>query len=190
MENEITVRVTSDFATLEKELEKHKFTVMDNFELDDIYMIDNNVDLSQLSNLEILQKCILIRDIVGIKKELLYKSKKYAPNGDIIEQSKVECPVDDIQKAKAFMEAINYKTLFEIYSKCIAYANNKSELVVQIVNDDYILIEQENNAERVKRTYNSIEDVKEDLNSYDLPIDKSDYFVKKAEIELKKVLKR
>ena len=61
-------------------------------------MINNDIDLSKLSKLEILQNCILVRDIVNIKKELLYKYKKYASNGDILEQGKVECPVTDIDK--------------------------------------------------------------------------------------------
>lgn len=186
MDNEITVLVTSDFETLEKKLKDYKFKVTDEFEINDIYMIDNSVDLSKLANLDILQRCILIREIPGIKKALLYKKKKYAPNGDILEQSKVECPVDDIKKAKAFMEAINYKTLFDAYAKCIAYSNDVSELLVQIVNNEYILIEHECD----DQNNTSIDDVKADLFQYDLPIDKSNCFVKKAEIELRKVLHR
>lgn len=190
MGNEITVLVTSDFDTLKKKLDEHSFKVTDEFEIDDTYMIDKNISLDDLSNLEIISKCILVREIKDVKKALLFKKKKYAPNGDILEQSKVECPVDDIDKAKAFMEAINYKTLFRAYAKCIAYCNEKSELLVQIVNDDYILIEHEDKPDYVDKTYNSIEEVKEDLLQYDLPIDTSNFFVKKAEIELKKVLKR
>lgn len=39
-------------------------------------MISNDIVLSDLLKLEILQKCILVREIVNIKKELLYKYKK------------------------------------------------------------------------------------------------------------------
>ena len=190
MGNEITVLVTSDFNTLEKNLVKHKFKVTDQFELNDVYMIDKSINLDKLSNLEILSKCILVRDIPGVKKSLLYKKKEYAPNGDIIKQSKTECNIDDINKAISFMEAINYKVIFKTYAKCIAYCNNKSELLVQLVNDEYILIEHEDKPDYVDRTYSSIEEVKEDLLQYDLPIDKSNFFVKKAEIELNKVLER
>jgi hypothetical protein len=190
MGNEITVLVTSDFNTLEKNLVKHKFKVTDQFELNDVYMIDKSINLDKLSNLEILSKCILVRDIPGVKKSLLYKKKEYAPNGDIIKQSKTECNIDDINKAVSFMEAINYKVLFKTHAKCIAYCNNKSELLVQLVNDEYILIEHEDKPDYVDRTYSSIEEVKEDLLQYDLPIDKSNFFVKKAEIELNKVLER
>ena len=184
METEITVLVKSDYEVLKRELEKNEFQIKEKYELKDIYMIDKDIDLSKLSKLEILKKCILVRDIVNIKKELLYKYKKYDVNGDILEQGKVECPVIDIEKAIGFMESINYKKLFNIYDRCIVYANKETELVVQLVNDKYIFIEMESECEHIKRKYNSVEELKNDINRYNLPIDNSNYFVKKAELIL------
>ena len=184
METEITVLVKSNYENLKKELEKHDFQIKEEYELIDDYMINNNIDLSKLSKLEILQNCILVRNIVNIKKELLYKYKKYASNGDILEQGKVECPVTDIEKAIEFMKSINYKKLFNIYDRCIVYANKESELIVQLVNDKYIFIEMESECEYVDRKYSSIEELKNDINKYNLPIDTSNYFVKKAELIL------
>lgn len=184
METEITVLVKSDYEVLKRELEKNEFQIKEKYELKDVYMIDKDIDLSKLSKLEILKKCILVRDIVNIKKELLYKYKKYDVNGDILEQRKVECPVIDIEKAIGFMESINYKKLFNIYDRCIVYANKETELVVQLVNDKYIFIEMESECEHIKRKYNSVEELKNDINRYNLPIDNSNYFVKKAELIL------
>ncbi len=187
-EFEITVQVKSDYETLKKELEKNNFKIVEEFELNDIYMIDKNIDLSKLSNLEILWKCILIRDLTNTKKYLLYKHKKYAENWDIIEEWKVECPITDISKAVEFMETINYKKLFEIHDKCKVFTNRKTELVIQQANDKYIFIEMESECKHIDRKYNSIEELKEDINRYNLPIDKSTYFAKKAEIILKETL--
>lgn len=184
METEITVLVKSDYEVLKRELEKNEFQIKKKYELKDIYMIDKDIDLSKLSKLEILKKCILVRDVVNIKKELLYKYKKYDVNGDILEQGKVECPVIDKEKAIGFMESINYKKLFNIYDRCIVYANKETELVVQLVNDKYIFIEMESECEHIKRKYNSVEELKNDINRYNLPIDNSNYFVKKAELIL------
>lgn len=188
IETEITVLVNSSYDDLKNELEKNGFKIKEEYELKDCYMINDDIDLSQLSKLEILQKCILVRDIVNIKKELLYKYKKYASNGDIIEQGKVECPVFDIDKAINFMKSINYKELFKIYDKCIVYANEETELIVQLVNDKYIFIEMEAECEHINRRYNSIDELKEDLNRYNLPINNSNYFVKKAELILDEIL--
>lgn len=189
-EREITVIVKSDYETLEKELEKNNFKIVEEFEINDIYMIDKNTNLSELSTLDILKKCILVRDKVNTKKSLLYKYKEYAKNWDIIEEWKVECPITDISKAVEFMETISYKKLFEIHDKCTAFSNNESELVVQIVNDKYIFIEMESNCIYTDRKYSSINELKEDINRYNLPINKSTYFAKKAEIILKETLFR
>lgn len=190
IETEITVTVKCDYDTLKKELEKNNFKIVEEYEIKDIYMIDKNIDLKQLSTLDILKKCILVRDIVDIKKSLLYKYKEYAENWDIIKQWKVECPITDISKATDFMESINYKQLFKIYDKCIVFANNETELVVQAVNDKYLFIEMETNCEHIDRKYNSEQEMIDDLNSYNLPIDNSNYFAKKAEIILKDTLKK
>ena len=57
---------------------------------------------------------VLVRDIVGILKQLLYKYKKYDNNGNIIEQRKIKCPVTDINKAMEFM---NYLILLQLQMK-------------------------------------------------------------------------
>lgn len=124
----------------------------------------------------------------GIEKELLYKYKEYADNGDILKQGKVICPITDISKAIDFMKAIGYRELFSINDKCIVFTNNKIELVVQLVNDKYIFIEMESKCEYIDKEYNTIDDMKNDLCSYNLSIDKSNFFVKKAEIILKELL--
>lgn len=178
MEKEITVLVTCDYKTINEELESKGFSIKEKYKLSDIYMISNDVDLKTLSKLEILKKCILVRKIIGIKKVLLYKYKKFDKDGNILEQGKVECPVDNIDKAIQFMKAINYKELFKINDQCIVYNNGKTELVVQLVNDKNIFIELESDGTK------DITDLIKELDSYNLSYDKSNYFVKKAEIEL------
>lgn len=185
IENEITVLVKSDYSTIKNILEQNNFTIKEEYDLLDIYLVNSNLDLSKLSNLEILSKCVLIRDIIGIEKELLYKYKKYDENENIIEQGKVKCPITDTEKALKFMETIDYKKIFQIYDKCIVFSNEDIDLIVQLVNDEYIFIEIETN-----NKYTNAEELKEIINKHNLPIDKTNYFVKKAEIMLKKVLKR
>lgn len=190
METEITVLVKTSYEKLKEELLNKGFELKEEYEVNDDYLIDSRLNLSSMSNLDILKNCILVRDVVGIEKELLYKYKEYDDNGDIIKQGKVKCPVIDTQKAIDFMMSINYKRLFSIYDKCIVFANDRTQLVVQLVNDKYIFIEMESNGEFIDREYTNIEEMKEDLLSYNLPIDNSNFFIKKAEIMLNKVLNK
>lgn len=184
LEKEITVKVNCDYKTLDDELTSKGFVIKEEYEVNDDYLIDSKLNLKKMSNLEILSKCILIRDIVEIEKELLYKYKKYDANGNILKQGKVKCPVLDTKKALEFMNMIGYKSLFKIYDKCIVYCSNKTELIVQLVNNKYIFIEMEDESQYISKKYEDIKDMINELEEYDLPYEKGNYFVKKAEIIL------
>ena len=175
---EITVSVTSDYNTLVNSLTKEGFKYKEEYIMKDVYMINSDINLNKLSSLEILKKCILVREIKNIKKALLYKKKEYDTNGDILNEIKIECPVDDTLKAIEFMRSINYDILFTIDDICTVYEYNDVELCIQRVNDKYIFIELETFKNQ------TIDELKAIINSFDLPIDKSNYFVKKAEIIL------
>lgn len=190
LETEITVLAKTSYEKLKEELLNKGFIFKEEYNVNDDYLIDSKLNLSTMSNLDILKKCVLVRDIVGIEKELLYKYKEYDNNGDIIKQSKVKCPILDTKKALEFMYSIDYRKLFSVYDKCIVFANDRTQLVVELVNDKYIFIEMEIEGEYINRTYKNIDEMKEDLLSYNLSIDSSNFFAKKAEIILKETLNR
>lgn len=189
-EIEITVRVNVGYEKLEEKLKRNNFIKKEEYIVNDSYLINSSINITDMKSLDILKKCVLVRDIVGILKQLLYKYKKYDSNGDIIEQGKIKCPVTDINKAMEFMNAIGYEKLFDIHDKCIVFANDKTELVVQLVNDKYIFIEMESEPQYINRKYENVEELKNDICSYNLSIDKSNFFVKKAELILNETLNR
>lgn len=189
-EIEITVRVNVSYEKLEEELKQNNFIKKEEYIVNDSYLINSLINITDMKSLDILKKCVLVRDIVGILKQLLYKYKKYDSNGDIIEQGKIKCPVTDINKAMEFMNAIGYEKLFDIHDKCIVFTNDKTELVVQLVNDKYIFIEMESEPQYINRKYENEDELKDDICSYNLSIDKSNFFVKKAELILNETLNR
>ena len=189
-EIEITVRVNVSYEKLEEELKQNNFIKKEEYIVNDSYLINSLINITDMKSLDILKKCVLVRDIVGILKQLLYKYKKYDNNGNIIEQGKIKCPVTDINKAMEFMNAIGYEKLFDIHDKCIVFANDKTELVVQLVNDKYIFIEMESEPQYINRKYENVDELKDDICSYNLSIDKSNFFVKKAELILNETLNR
>ena len=183
-ENEITVKVNTTYDKLHDILLKNNFIIKEEYIVKDTYMINKEINITKLNDLEVLKKCILVRDVVDIEKSLVYKNKEYDSEGNIIKQSKIKCPILDIDKGIKFMEEINYIKLFNIIDKCIVYVNNDNELVVELVNDKYVLIELESNPEYINKKYTCYLDMINELNSYNLPIDKTNYFVKKAVLVL------
>lgn len=183
-ENEITVKVNTTYDKLHDILLKNNFIIKEEYTVKDTYMINKEIDITKLNDLEVLKQCILVRDVVDIEKSLVYKNKEYDSKGNIIKQSKIKCPILDIEKGIKFMEEINYIKLFNIIDKCIVYVNNDNELVVELVNDKYVLIELESNPEYINKKYTCCLDMIKELNSYNLPIDKTNYFVKKAVLVL------
>ena len=188
METEITVLVKTEYEKLKQELEQNGFSIKKEYIVNDTYLVNSAINILNMDSLDILKNCILVRDVVGIEKELLYKYKKYDNNGDIIEQGKVKCPITDVDKAIQFMKTIQYKELFNISDNCIVFANDKTELVVQLVNNKYIFIEMESKCEYIDKEYKTVNELKKDLCSYNLSIDNSNFFIKKAEIILNEVL--
>ena len=183
-ENEITVKVNTTYDKLHDILLKNNFIIKEEYTVKDTYMINKEINITELNDLELLKQCILVRDVVDIEKSLVYKNKEYDSDGNIIKQSKIKCPILDIDKGIKFMEEINYIKLFNIIDKCIVYVNNDNELVVELVNDKYVFIELESNPEYINKKYTCYLDMINELNSYNLPIDKTNYFVKKAVLVL------
>lgn len=189
-ENEITVKVNTTYDKLHDILLKNNFIIKEEYTVKDTYMINKEINITELNDLEVLKQCILVRDVVDIEKSLVYKNKEYDSEGNIIKQSKIKCPILDIDKGIKFMEEINYIKLFNIIDKCIVYVNNENELVVELVNDKYIFIEMKSEPRYINRKYKNIEELKDDICSYNLSVDKSCFFVKKAELILNETLNR
>lgn len=135
-----------------------------------------------------LNKCILIRNVIEENKEtkmLTYKYKEYNENNDIIKQGKIKVKIDDIASSKLLFEKLNFEELIRVNDHSLVYATDKDELVIQNVNDKHIYIEIEDKCHYANRFYNSIDEMKNVIINNSIPIKNNDYFVKKAEIELK-----
>lgn len=187
-ELEITVKVNWDYDTLDKYLLNNGFKVVDKYDCYDKYMIRNDLNISNMKSLDIISNCILARNLINIKQCLTYKHKEYDENENIINQSKIDCIVKDLDVAIEFMKSIGYKVLFEIYNKVTVYSNGNIEICVQNVNDKYLMIEVEDTGSRTpNHNYDNIDDMIKDFDKIGIDYDKSNYFVKKAEIILNEV---
>jgi len=185
--NEITVEVSGSLEDLQLILNKNGFKKIEEYDLKDVYMIDSKTDLKRLPK-EILKDCLLIRSCLDDVK-LLYKWKEYNDLGEITKQGKVSCKVETAEKAEHLLNMIGWVRLMEINDHIIIYANDITELAVQLVNN-HIYIEIEEYSRLHDKIYKNIDEIKKEFLKYNIPIKNNNYFVKKAEIELRELIEK
>ena len=193
MSNEITVRLKTTIKNFCDILKDKDFKIKSRFLLDDIFFIPSNLKIDNMIPREILKKAVLLRDITEYfpkKKQIkkfTYKRKDIDEEGNIISQEKTECEILNIKQGTKFIETIGFKELMRIREFDEVYEKDGLELIVKNVENSDNLMEVELVEDNDK--YNSIEKIKQEVKKLNLPIDTEDYFVKKAEIELEKILK-
>ena len=102
-ENEITVEVDTSLDELIKILKSKGFKQREEFDYNDIYLINKND--REDNYLSMLNKCIIIRNIIEKKKDtkfLVYKHKAYNDNKEIIKQGQIKVKIDDIDNSIPF----------------------------------------------------------------------------------------
>lgn len=196
MSNEITVRIKCTIQEIFNILENKGFSIIDKYNLEDIYYIQKNIDVQKQSMKEILKKYILIRNVTQYIPDnykdsykllqLTFKSKDIALDGTITSQQKKDCQIQNMEQGKEFLKALDYKELMFIKEKAVVYAKGELKLVIKDIEDSDNLIE----IETIEKNPNldTVEKLKERINELNIPIDTNDYFVKKAEIVLKKLI--
>lgn len=190
--NEITVRVKGDLNEFYKNIEEKGFEVTDRFKLDDTFLVPESLDLESMSTRDILSNAIIVRIVERgngkLVKNITYKRKIFDENGNILSQSKVECDVLDVEDAKKLLTAIGYKEIMRIKESDIAFGMNGFSFAVKDIENGAKLIEAE--ADSNIEEMNTLDKIKAMFDKYEIPIYKDNYFVKKAELELNKILKR
>jgi len=189
--NEITVKLKCSIEEMYNILENKGFEIVDKFSLDDTYFVSKEIDINKMLPREILKHCILIREITQYMPELriikmTYKNKNIAPNGDIINQENVNCSIMSVEEGKKFLNVIGYNKIMNIKENDIVYEKDGFQIAVKDVKNGENLIEVETVNDNPE--LDTIEKLKKKINELQIAIDTNDYFVKKAEIELRKIL--
>lgn len=192
-EVELTIQVLENLDTIISKLESQNFKLVEKYYMKDYYMIHKSIDLN-IDNYSILQKCLLIREIIddNPKKYLVYKNKTYDDLGNILAQNKIKVKVDSIEATKQLLEAVDYICLFEIENNSIVYKKGDTEITIQnITEPNAIYIEIEANDEELLESNDTKvkEILKKKLDSLGLKTT-GDYEVKKAIIALEKIKNR
>ena len=188
LNNEITVKLNCDIKEICQILKSIGFQCVEHYLLDDTYYIPNTIDIKKLTEREILKNAIILRDVTGYMEKykitkLTYKKKEIDEQGQIIKQGKVECSISNKEEGSNFLKAINYFEIMNIKEIDTVFKKEGLEIYVKdVINGDKLIEIEE------CEKFDTIDKIKQELERLNLPVDTNDYFIKKAEVELKKVL--
>ena len=196
MSNEITVSINCSLQEIYNLLENKEFSIVDKYNMEDIYYIQKDIDIKKQAMEQILKNYVLIRKVTQFIPDnfvdsynvdkLIFKSKEIASDGSIIRQDKKDCIIKYIYEGIEFIEALGYKELMTIKEKAIVYRKDDLQLVIKDVENSENLIEIETKENNEK--LDTIDKLKNIVRELQIPIKANNYFVKKAEIELKKLI--
>lgn len=187
-ENEITIKVICSNDELINHLTNKGFKEGRKFTLDDYYLIPKDLDIENLTTRDILAKAVIIRYIVddgNIIQKITFKKKDINENGEIVSQKAINCDVLDYKAGINLFNELGYYQIMNIKESDVIYYKDKIELALKFIKNSNTLIEIETND-----NFDTIDKLKKLVNEIELPIEKNNYFVKKAEDELNKILKR
>lgn len=193
-DNEITVKIKCELNEFYNVLEKNGFRPVKEFSMDDAYFVPEILNLEEMNTRDILSKAVLVRDIRYknpdiIKKMITFKIKKFDDFGNILNQESINCDVNKIEDAKKLLSAIGYKEIMRIEEDDIVYEKDNFQLAVKNVKNGEKLAEIEIDT-KYNKELDTIQRLIKKVNELELPIYTDNYFVKKAELELDKILKR
>ena len=187
-DNEITIKITCSNDELIKHLTNKGFKEGEKFTLDDYYLIPKDLDIENLTTREILAKAIIIRYIVDndkITQKITFKKKDINKKGEIISQKATSCNILDFKEGINLFNELGYYEIMNIKESDIIYYNDKIELALKFIENSNTLIEIETND-----NFNTIDKLKKLVSKLEIPIEEDNYFVKKAEDKLNKILHR
>ena len=185
-ENEITIRVLCSKEELIKHLEEKGLKKGRRFRLNDHYLIPKKLKIEELTVREILSKAVIVRNIDNdgkIVNKITFKKKIINEKGEIVSQTATTCEVLDYTEGIRLFEELGYYEIMNVIEDDIIYYNDKIELAIKDIYNGDLLMEIETN-----NNITTIKELKEIIESLEIPFEKDNYFVKKAEERLRGIL--
>ena len=189
-ELKICLKTNASLDTLRENLLNQGFYVQEEFQLNDIYMVDTKTEISLENSDQIFSNYLLIREKVGQKSSLVFKKKETNKKGEI-QRTTTNCPIVSCYDAYNLMKELGYKKLLNLNVHNILFSNDVHEIYLQDVEElgVYIKMMQKN----IKINHNNgdtIEEMINNLKKYDLPIIDYNTQVKKSYDMFKKRIEK
>lgn len=186
-EKEICLKSNVSFEELKNIMFDMGFKVQEDFQMNDIYMINKDIEIS-LDNKDIIFKDnLLIREIVGKRVLLVNKTKELDDNGIIIKEHSIKCPIADSISGYNFLCSIGYKKLFELKDHNLLVTNGINEIYIQDVEGLGTFVEMEQKNLLLEKTNgDTVNELVNTIKKYNLPLEYDNISVKKV-LEMLKI---
>ena len=135
-----------------------------------------------------MSKAVIVRNIDNdgkIVNKITFKKKIINEKGEIVSQTATSCEVLDYTEGIRLFEELGYYEIMNIIEDDSIYYNDKIELAIKDIYNGDLLIEIETN-----KNIQTIEELKGRIERLEIPFEKDNYFVKKAEERLWKLLNK
>ncbi len=189
-EKEICLKSNVSFEKLKNIMFDMGFKIQEDFQMNDIYMISKDIEISLENSDVIFKNNILVRETVGKKILLVNKIKELDKNGVVVNEHSVKCPIIDVQAGYNFLCSIGYKKAFELKDHNLLLTNEVNEIYIQDVEGLGTYVEMEQKNLLLKNTNgDTIDGLVNTIKKYNLPLDYSNISVKKSLEKLKVICK-
>lgn len=188
MEKEICLRSLVPFDELKRIMFEKGFEIQEDFQMNDIYMIKDDVEISLKNQEKIFKDNVLVRETVG-KRVLLVNKIKNIKDGNVISEKKIKCQISNKLDGYNFLKSIGYKKVFELKDHNLLLTNKVNEIYLQDVEDLGCYIEMESKNLKIdKSNGDSLEELVNNIRKYNLPLDYTNISAKKSLDLLKTIL--
>ena len=189
-EKEICLKSNASFDEIRNIMFDMGFKVQEDFQMNDIYMVKQDIDISLDNKDTIFKDNILGRETVGKKVQLVNKIKELDDNGIVIGEHSVKCPITDSESGYKFLCSIGYKKAFELKDHNLLVTNGINEIYLQDVEGLGTYVEMEQKNLLLNHTNgDTIEELVNTIKKYNLPLDYDNISVKKVIEMLEKICK-
>lgn len=144
-ETEITVEVLDNVDDLIKMLKEKGFSLDSEFDMIDHYFSKENTEtLKTLDYKDIINNSFLVRELTkNNSKTLLFKSKEFDENNNVIAEEKVKCNIDSIENAVKIFNLAGLNNWLKLKQHLLVFVNDKFGFAIQIVDGLGTFIEYE-----------------------------------------------
>lgn len=149
MQTEITTKVLMANAELYTLLEKHGFTLVEEYTLNDTYYssLGGKDKVKEIDYQTLIRSSMVVRKVTeneGSGEEcLIYKNKKFDECGNVIGESKIRLKVESCEKLNLLLTSAGFESWCKVVNNSKCYKKGEAEILVQEVENLGTFIEVE-----------------------------------------------